>query len=113
MQGRDAALLHNLAKVAVGDVVISIVTLAEVEYGLARKGHPPPLKNALEQLPSCIDVLPGDETVARCFCELCAALESPGVSLSDQDMMITNHGVEPSKRPVNVDLVGLMHGLHR
>jgi tRNA(fMet)-specific endonuclease VapC len=93
MQGRDAALLQRLAQVAVGDIVISSVTLAEVEYGLHRKGHPPRLKNALEQLLLRIDVLPWDETVARCYGELCASLEAKGVSLSDMDMMIAAHAV--------------------
>ena len=31
MQGRDTALLEKLASVAVGDVVISSVTLAELQ----------------------------------------------------------------------------------
>ena len=39
MQGRDAALLARLIQVPVGQVVISSVTLAELEYGLHRKGH--------------------------------------------------------------------------
>ena len=49
MQGRDADLLARLVQVPVGQVVISSVTLAELEYGLHRKGHPERLKNAMEQ----------------------------------------------------------------
>jgi tRNA(fMet)-specific endonuclease VapC len=103
MQGRDAALLQKLAQVAVGDVVISSVTLAEVEYGLSRKGHPPRLKNALDQLLLRIDVLPWDETVARCFGELCASLEARGISLGDMDMMIAAHAVSAGATLVSRD----------
>ena len=40
MQGRDAQLLARLTQLPVGQVVMSSVTLAELEYGLHRKGQP-------------------------------------------------------------------------
>ena len=93
MQGRDAALLQRLSAVPVGDVVMSSVTLAELEYGLHRKGNPPRLKNAMEQVLLRVDVLPWDEPVARCYGELCASLEAQGISLGNMDMMIAAHAV--------------------
>ena len=50
MQGRDAELLARLTQLPVGQVVMSSVTLAELEYGLHRKGQPVRLKNALTQV---------------------------------------------------------------
>ena len=41
MQGRDAGLLARLTNMPVGQLVMSSVTLAELEYGLRRKGQPP------------------------------------------------------------------------
>jgi tRNA(fMet)-specific endonuclease VapC len=93
MQGRDAALLVRLTGLAVGQVVISSVTLAELEYGLHRRGQPIRLRNALTQLLLRIDVLPWDERVATCYGALCSSLESQGVNLSDFDMMIAAHAV--------------------
>jgi tRNA(fMet)-specific endonuclease VapC len=93
MQGRDAELLAHLTKVPVGQVVMSSVTLAELEYGLHRKGRPPRLRNALTQVLLRIDVLPWDEDVATCYGEFCATLEAQGVNLSDFDMMIAAHAV--------------------
>jgi tRNA(fMet)-specific endonuclease VapC len=93
MQGRDAALLEKLASVPVGNVVMSSVTLAELEYGLHRKGHPPRLKTAMEQVLLRIDVLPWDEPVALVYGELCASLEASGITLSDLDMMIAANAV--------------------
>ena len=91
MQGRDAGLLAHLTQVPVGRVVISSVTLAELEYGLHRKGQPERLKNALFQVLLRMDVLPWDEQVARCYGALCCQLEGQGISLSDMDMMIAAH----------------------
>lgn len=93
MQGRDTALLARLTNVPVGQAVMSSVTLAELEYGLHRKGQPVRLKNALTQVLLRMDVLPWDEPVARCYGELCVSLEAQGVNLSDFDMMIAAHAV--------------------
>lgn len=93
MQGRDAELLAHLTKVPVGQVVMSSVTLAELEYGLHRKGQPIRLKNALSQVLLRVDVLPWDEQVATCYGKFCATLEAQGINLSDFDMMIAAHAV--------------------
>jgi tRNA(fMet)-specific endonuclease VapC len=91
MQGRDAALLKRLSRLSVGQVLISSVTLAELEYGIHRKGQPERLRNALIQFLLRVDVLPWDETVARRYGQLCFHLESQGINLSDFDMMIAAH----------------------
>ena len=93
MQGRDAELLARLTKLPIGQVVMSSVTLAELQYGLHRKGQPARLRNALTQVLLRIDVLPWDEQVATCYGEFCAALEAQGINLSDFDMMIAAHAV--------------------
>lgn len=93
MQGRDDALLQKLASLPVGSVDISSVTLAEIQYGLHRKGNPARLTKALEQILLRMDVLPWDEPAALCYGELCATLEERGISLSDFDMMIAAHAV--------------------
>lgn len=93
MQGRDADLLARLTTLTLGQVVMSTVTLAELEYGLHRKGQPVRLRHALVQVLLRVDVLPWDESVALCYGELCSALEARGINLSDFDMMIAAHAV--------------------
>lgn len=93
MQGRDAALLARLTQVPVGQAAMSSITLAELEYGLHRKGQPPRLRQALTEVLLRMDVMPWDEQVATCYGELCNSLETRGISLSDFDMMIAAHAV--------------------
>ena len=93
MQGRDAKLLARLSKLAVGQAAISSVTLAEIEYGIQRRGSPTKLRNALTQVMLHMDVLPWDAAAAICYGELCSSLETQGISLSDFDMMIAAHAV--------------------
>jgi tRNA(fMet)-specific endonuclease VapC len=93
MQGRDASLLARLAQLAVGQAVISSVTLAEIEYGLHRKGQSARLQNALAQVLLRMDVLPWDAAVARCYGAFCSTLEAKGINLGELDMMIAAHAV--------------------
>jgi tRNA(fMet)-specific endonuclease VapC len=93
MQGRDADLMARLTQLPVGRAVLSSITLAELEYGLHRKGQPQRLRNALTQILLRMDVLSWDESVATCYGEFCSALESQGINLSDFDMMIAAHAV--------------------
>jgi len=93
MQGRDAKLLAKLSKLPIGQVAISSVTLAEIEYGIQRRGSPIKLRNALTQVMLHMDVLPWDAAAATCYGELCSSLETQGINLSDFDMMIASHAV--------------------
>jgi tRNA(fMet)-specific endonuclease VapC len=103
MQGRDNDLLNRLTKVAVGQVAMSSVTLAELEYGLHRRGHPTRLRNALTQVLLRIDVLPWDEQAAVSYGELSNSLESQGINLSDFDMMIAAHAASVKSTLVSRD----------
>ena len=103
MQGRDNDLLNRLTKVAVGQVAMSSVTLAELEYGLHRRGQPTRLRNALTQVLLRIDVLPWDEQAAVYYGELCNSLESQGINLSDFDMMIAAHAASVKSTLVSRD----------
>jgi tRNA(fMet)-specific endonuclease VapC len=103
MQGRDAELLARLTQLPVGQVVMSSVTLAELEYGLHRKGQPVRLKNALTQVLLRMDVLPWDEQAATCYGEFCWTLEAQGINLSDFDMMIATHAVAVNATLVSRD----------
>ena len=93
MQGRDAKLLAKLSKLPIGQAAISSVTLAEIEYGIQRRGSPTQLRNALSQVMLHMDVLPWDAAAATCYGELCSSLETQGINLSDFDMMIAAHAV--------------------
>ena len=102
MQGRDAGVLSRLSQIPVGQAVMSSVTLAELDYGLHRKGQPARLKNALLQVLLRVDMLPWNEAAARCYGRLCA-LEAQCINLSDLDMMIAAHCVATDTTLVSRD----------
>jgi tRNA(fMet)-specific endonuclease VapC len=93
MQGRDKELLARLEKLPVGQVALSSVTLAEIEYGIHRRAQSAKLRQALQQVLLHMDVLAWDAPAATCYGELSSSLEAQGISLSDFDMMIAAHAV--------------------
>lgn len=93
MQGRDKELLARLEKLPVGQVALSSVTLAEIEYGIHRRARSAKLRQALQQVLLHMDVLAWDAPAANCYGELCSSLEAQGISLSDFDMMIAAHAL--------------------
>ena len=103
VQGRDVDLLKRLTLVPVGQAVMSSITLAELEYGLHRRGQPQRLRNALDQVLLRMDVLPWDDKVASCYGSLCARLETQGINLSDFDMMIAAHAITAKATLVSRD----------
>jgi tRNA(fMet)-specific endonuclease VapC len=91
MQGRDQALLLKLSSCAVGRVFISSITLGELEYGIARKGSPSRLRQALDQVLLHMDVLAWDSQAAICYGALTSSLEAKGIVLGNFDMLIAAH----------------------
>lgn len=57
---RPASLMERLVSHAVGDIGISVITLAELEYGVSRSSQPAKNREALDQFVSPLDVVPFD-----------------------------------------------------
>jgi tRNA(fMet)-specific endonuclease VapC len=74
-------------------IVVSIVTQAELLYGLARKGHPAALANLIKQFLLRVQVLPWDNDAATVFGDLRASCAVSGVTIGALDMMIAAHAI--------------------
>ena len=79
------------------------VTLAELKYGIHRKGQPVRLNDALFQVLLRVDVLPWDEQVARRYGSICCQMEILDINLNDFDMMIVAHATEVNATLVSRD----------
>ncbi len=93
-----AALKNNpgvrarLTQVSNRDVCISVITLAELRYGLHKRAskHRDLLVNTFLQ---AVNILPWDEQAAECHGALRAELEKKGISLAPLDMQIAAHAL--------------------
>ena len=93
IKGSASQTRVRLAKLPLNSVVISVVTQAELLYGLARKGRPKPLAQLIREFLSRVDVLVWDSAAAEHYGDLRAACAALGITLSALDMMIAAHAV--------------------
>jgi tRNA(fMet)-specific endonuclease VapC len=91
IKGDIPLVRERLVKVPLRDVVVSVVTQAELLYGLAKRGHPQGLATRVHEFLVRVDVLPWTQDVAHVYGDLRASCEAAGVTLAPMDMMIAAH----------------------
>jgi tRNA(fMet)-specific endonuclease VapC len=91
IKGDIPVVRERLAKIPMHNVAISVITEAELRYGVAKRGNPQGLSTRVEGFLIRVDVLPWTQDVARVYAELRASCEAGGVTLAPMDMMIAAH----------------------
>jgi len=86
-------IARRLIALPMEEITISVVTEAELLYGLSRRNYPPALTERVKQFLLRVDVLSWDREAARSYADLRAACELNDVSLAPFDMMIAAHAV--------------------
>jgi tRNA(fMet)-specific endonuclease VapC len=75
-------------------ICLSVVTEAELLYGVAKRPEARKLRAAVDELLAAIDVLPWTRATALRYAIIRAELERRGRPLGPLDMMIAAHAVE-------------------
>jgi tRNA(fMet)-specific endonuclease VapC len=91
IKGDILSVRERLAKVPMHSIAVSVVTQAEMLYGLAKRGHPKGLATRVHEFLIRVEVLPWTPDVAVVYGELRAACEAAGATLAPLDMMIAAH----------------------
>ncbi len=84
---------EHLAKVAMAQMAISVITEAELRFGVARRPEATRLRIAVEEFLLRVDVLSWDSEAARQYANVRAALERTGASMGNLDLMIAAHAL--------------------
>jgi tRNA(fMet)-specific endonuclease VapC len=82
-----------LLSVPMSEVGISVVTEAELRFGVARKGASAHLKLAVEEFLLRVEILPWDSAAAKHYAELRSALENSSTPMANFDLMIAAHAL--------------------
>ncbi len=88
LKGNPPRVRARLAKLPMSEVAISVVTEAELRFGVARKPEAKHLRIAVEEFLLRISVLPWDSDCAKYYAELRVAAERAGTPLGNLDLMI-------------------------
>ena len=92
MRGDMPLIRQRLKQVSETDhLVLSVISQAELYYGLARRGYPKALQKLVEMFLEGVEILPWTSLEAQNFGDVRALSESKGINLSTADMMIAAH----------------------
>jgi tRNA(fMet)-specific endonuclease VapC len=93
IRGRSAELTARLKRRTIGSVGISSITLAELQYGVAKSSDPPRNTIALAHVVAPLVVLPFDDQAAAVYGQMRADLERLGQRIGSLDMLIAAHAL--------------------
>lgn len=85
---RPPEVRRRFAGLAYGDVCLAAITVAELEYGVAKSAQPERNAAALQGFLLPLEVLPFDAAAAACYGALRADLERRGLVIGSMDMLI-------------------------
>jgi tRNA(fMet)-specific endonuclease VapC len=88
IKGNFPRVRERLLKVPMSQVGISVVTEAELRFGVARLPEATKLKTVVEEFLLRVEVLPWTSEAAQHYARIRAALEKEGEPMGNLDMMI-------------------------
>jgi tRNA(fMet)-specific endonuclease VapC len=91
IKGDILLVRERLVKVPFREIAVSVITQAELLYGVAKRGNPQGLATRVHEFLIRVNVLPWTQEVASVYGDLRASCEAVGVTLAPMDMMIAAH----------------------
>jgi tRNA(fMet)-specific endonuclease VapC len=88
---RPAGVLDRLRALDIATVGVSSITVAELQYGVAKSSRPEQNALALAALLAPLDVLPFDDSAAAVYGVARTELESAGTPIGSMDLLIAAH----------------------
>lgn len=88
---RPPKVLAKFETIQPEQLVISVITLAELQYGVAKSSKPAFNQNILDEFVSYLDVLPWDIQTVKIYGEIRTDLEKKGTPIGAMDLMIAAH----------------------
>lgn len=93
IKGNIPPVRERLVKTPMAQVAISVITEAELRFGVVRRPEATRLKVVVEEFLLRVAVLPWDSEAARHYADVRAALERAGTSMGNLDLMIAAHAL--------------------
>ncbi len=87
IKGNLPRVRERLVKVPMAEVGVSVVTEAELRFGVARKPAALRLETAVEEFLLRVEILPWDSAAAKSYAALRSTLERVGEPMGNLDMM--------------------------
>ncbi len=105
IKGNRSRVRERLLKVAMAEVGISVITEAELLFGLARRPDATQLKIVVEEFLLRVEILPWDSEAAQQYASIRAMLEASGQPMGNLDLMIAAQALASGTTLVTSDAV--------
>ncbi len=93
IRGRAPGLVARLRRRKIGTIGISAITLAELQYGVARSSDPPRNMIALAHFCAPLEICAFDHMAASAYGDVRAGLERAGTGTCPLDTLIAAHAL--------------------
>jgi tRNA(fMet)-specific endonuclease VapC len=93
IKGNIPRVHERLLRVPMAEVGVSVITEAELRFGVARKPEAVHLKIAVEEFLVRVEILPWDSDAAKQYADLRAYMEKEGTPMGNLDMMIASQAL--------------------
>lgn len=90
---KPAKIFQIFSTLNIGDICISSITYAELQYGIFKSQHKEKNKIALINFLAPIDILNFTDKAAICYGEIRAVLEKKGQIIGAYDLLIAAHAL--------------------
>ena len=110
---QPASALDRFTAHSVGDIGVSVITLAELEHGIAKSRRPARNRAALEQFVSPLEVASFDRESTAVYGRVRTMLEKKGQPIGSMDLLIAAHAISLDVQLIthNVKEFGKVPGL--
>jgi tRNA(fMet)-specific endonuclease VapC len=105
IKGNRPRVRERLLRVAMADIGISVISEAELLFGLARRPDATKLKIVVEEFLLRVEVLPWDSGAAQQYARARAALEGAGEPMGNLDLIIAAQALASGLTLVSSDAV--------
>lgn len=92
-KGTYPAIADHIRTFGPGDVVISSITLAELEFGIAKSAKPEKNRKHFQELLLPFEILPFDSSAAIAYGTVRNYLEKAGLPIGPMDTLIAAHAL--------------------
>ncbi len=93
IKGNVPYVRERLLKIPMSDIGVSVVTEAELRFGVAKKAQAANLALAVEEFLVRVEILAWDSEAAKSYAKIRVDLERSGEPMGNLDMMIAAHAV--------------------
>ena len=101
---RSPGVLRRFENVPSGDLCISIVTFAELHYGVERSSDQNRNRPIVDDFTSRLEVRPWDQGAALHYAEIRSILEAKGTPMGNMDLLIAAHALSGDSTLVSNNL---------